>query len=248
MTGHANFILNRVDPDTAARLQPHLSLVHLRHAQVLVDTHQRVQKVYFPHSGIISNVVQLSNGGSIETGMIGNDGAFGAGQALDDRVSLNRVVIQVPGTASVIESGRLCELALALPELRALLMKYEQFFFAQVQQAVACNAVHNVEKRICKWLLRMHDLVGEDLPLTQEFLAEMMGVRRTSVTEIAGELQKQGLITYRRGHIHISDIDQMREHACECDDAIHSHYRKIFASEQPTSLSKDADYKQQHVT
>jgi CRP-like cAMP-binding protein len=248
MTGHANFILNRVDPDTAARLQPHLSFVHLRHAQVLVDTHQRVQKVYFPHSGIISNVVQLSSGGSIETGMIGNDGAFGAGQALDDKVSLNRVVIQVPGTASVIDSGRLCELALELPKLRALLMKYEQFFFAQVQQAVACNAVHNVEKRICKWLLRMHDLVGEDLPLTQEFLAEMMGVRRTSVTQVAGELQKRGLITYSRGHVHISDLDQVREHACECEDAIHSHYRKIFASEQSTSLSKDAQSKQQHVT
>jgi CRP-like cAMP-binding protein len=248
MTGHNNFILNRVEPEVAARLQPYLSLVHLRHGQVLVDTHQRVQKVYFPHTGIISNVVQLSNGGSIETGMIGNDGEFGAGQALDDKVSLNRVVIQVPGTASVIDPGRLCELALVLPELRALLMKYEQFFFAQVQQAVACNAVHNVEKRICKWLLRMHDLVGEDLPLTQEFLAEMMGVRRTSVTEVAGELQKQGLITYRRGHIHISDIERVREHACECDNAVQSHYRKIFASERPKSLSKDAEYKQQHVT
>jgi CRP-like cAMP-binding protein len=238
MTGHANFILDSVDPDTAARLQPHLSLVHLREAQVLVDTHQRVQKVYFPHTGIISNVVQLSDGGSIETGMIGNDGEFGAGQAFDDKVSLNRVVIQVPGMASVIDSSTLCELALALPALRALLMKYEQFFFAQVQQAVACNAVHSVEKRTCKWLLRMHDLVGNDLPLTQEFLAEMMGVRRTSVTEVAGELQKKGLITYRRGHIHMNDLDRVRGHACECDAAIHSHHRKIFASsEQPTSLS-----------
>jgi len=91
MTGHANFILDSVDPDTAARLQPHLSLVHLREAQVLVDTHQRVQKVYFPHTGIISNVVQLSDGGSIETGMIGNDGEFGAGQAFDDKVSLNQL-------------------------------------------------------------------------------------------------------------------------------------------------------------
>ena len=85
--------------------------------------------------------------------MIGNDGEFGAGQALDDKVSLNRVVIQVPGTASVMESSRLCELALALPGLRALLIKYELFFFAQVQQAVACNAAHNIEKRTCKWLL-----------------------------------------------------------------------------------------------
>jgi len=237
MAGHTNFILSRLEPNVAARLQPHLSVIYLRHGQVLADTHQHVQKVYFPHSGIISSVVELSDGGSIESGMIGNDGAFGAGQALDGRVSLNRVVIQVPGTASVIECGRLCELALALPVLRALLMKYEQFFFAQVQQAVACNAVHNVEKRTCKWLLRMHHLVGDDLPLTQEFLAEMMGVRRTSVTGVASDLQKQGMITYRRGHIHINDLERVREHACECDEAIHSHHRRIFETEQSTSLS-----------
>jgi len=237
MAGHTNFILNTIEPSVAARLQPHLALVHLRHGQVLADTHQRVQKVYFPHNGIISNVVQLSNGGSIETAMIGNDGAFGAGQALDGRISLNRVVVQVPGTASVIEAGRLCELALALPALRALLMKYEQFFSAQVQQAVACNAVHDVQNRTCKWLLRMHDLVGADLSLTQEFLAEMMGVRRTSVTAVAGDLQKQGMITYRRGHIHINDLERVRQHACECDDAIHSHHRRIFSSELPRSLS-----------
>jgi Crp-like helix-turn-helix protein len=171
--------------------------------------------------------------------MIGNDGAFGAGHALDGKTSLNRAVIQVAGTASAIESSRLCELALALPSLRALLMKYEQFFSAQVQQAVACNAVHSVEQRTCKWLLRMHDLVGEDLPLTQEFLAQMMGVRRTSVTEVAGGLQKQGMITYRRGNIHINDLEQVREHACECGDAIQSHYRRLFAPEQPMSLRRE---------
>src|SRR5215212_797321 len=202
MAGHNNFLLNRIDPSVAARLQPHLALVHLRHAQVLADTHQRVPKVYFPHDGIISNVVQLSNGGAIETAMIGRDGAFGAGQALDGKISLNRVIIQVPGTASAIESGRLCELAVALPPLRALLMKYEQFFSAQVQQAVACNAVHDVQNRTCKWLLRMHDFVGADLPLTQEFLAEMMGVRRTSVTAVAGFAEARHDQLQARTHPH----------------------------------------------
>src|SRR5207248_500758 len=82
----------------------------------------------------------------------------------------------------------------AVPDLRALLVKYEQFFLAQVQQTAACNAVHDIHARMCRWLLRMHDLVGTDLPLTQEFLAQMMGVRRTSVTEVAGELQRAGLV------------------------------------------------------
>jgi hypothetical protein len=109
------------------------------------------------------------------------------------------------------------------------LINYEQFFLSQVQQTAACNAVHNVQARICKWLLRMHDLVGVDLPLTQEFLAEMMGVRRTSVTAVAGELQRAGMITYHRGNIHIVDLEQIRLRACECDEDIRSHYRRIFA-------------------
>src|ERR1700712_306797 len=124
--------------------------------------------------------------------MIGNDGVFGAIQALDDKVSLNHVVIQVPGAASVISSDRLREVIDALPLMRGLLIKYEQFFLAQVQQTAACNALHNVQARTCKWLLRMHDLVGSDIPLTQEFFAQMMGVRRTSVTEVAGGHSKGG--------------------------------------------------------
>ena len=157
---------------------------------MLAETHQRVEKVYFPHSGIISCVVELVGGGAIETGMIGKDGAFGASQALDDKVSLNQVVVQVTGMASVITSDEIRKVADELPAFRGLLVKYEQFFLAQVQQTAACNAVHNVQARMCKWLLRMHDLVGVELPLTQEFLAQMMGVRRTSVTEVAGSLQR----------------------------------------------------------
>ena len=97
-----------------------------------------------------------------------------------------------------------------------LLIKYEEFLFSQVQQTAACNAVHSVQARTCKWPLRIHDLVGVDLPLTQEFLAQMMGVRRTSVTAVAGVLQKAGMITHSRGRIHIVDLRQIRDWACEC--------------------------------
>jgi CRP-like cAMP-binding protein len=113
-----------------------------------------------------------------------------------------------------------------------LLIKYEQFFLAQVQQTAACNAVHNVRSRTCKWLLRMHDLVGSKLPLTQEFLAQMMGVRRTSVTQVAKELQQSGMITYSRGRIRIVDLDLVRQSACECNEDIRSHYRRIFTSNE----------------
>ena len=231
-----NFLLNRLAADLLGRIAPHLSVVQLAHGEVLAETHQRVHKVYFPHSGIISCVDELIGGGAIETGMIGNDGAFGASQALDDKVSLNHVVIQIPGSASVIDSDRIREVADELPAFRGLLLKYEQFFLAQVQQTAACNAVHNVQQRTCKWLLRMHDLAGTDLPLTQEFLAQMMGVRRTSVTDVAGELQKAGMISYSRGRIHIRDLEQIRQWACECEPDIRSHYRRIFQSNEADVL------------
>jgi CRP-like cAMP-binding protein len=232
MPHRQNFLLSLLKPDVLALITPHLSVIDLDRQQVLAETHQRIETVYFPHSGIISCVVELVGGGAIETGMIGKDGTFGASQALDDKVSLNHVVVQLAGAASLMGSDRLREQADAIPAFRAVLSKYDQFFLSQVQQHVACNAVHSVQARTCKWLLRMHELAGADLPLTQEFLAQMMGVRRTSVTEVAGELQRAGMISYNRGHLHIDNVDQIRQWACECDGDIRSHYRRMFISNE----------------
>ena len=174
----------------------------MKFGQVLAESRGTVHKVYFPHGSIISSLVELTNGSAIETGMIGKDGLFGAAQALDHKLSLNKVMVQVPGVASVIEASRLKELAKKSSDLLSLLIKYEQFFLAQVQQTTACNAVHNVEQRTCRWLVRMYDLVGgQGLPLTQEFLAQMMGVQRTHVNGIAGQLQAEGpdLVSTRKG-------------------------------------------------
>ena len=225
----SNFLLGRLAQTSLARLAPHLSIIELAAGEVLAEPYQRIQRVYFPHSGILSCIVELADGSTIETGMIGNDGVFGASQALDDKVSLNLVAVQIAGRASVIGPDRLCMLAADLPDLKALLIRYEQFFLAQVQQTAACNAVHDIEARTCKWLSRMHDLVGPDLLLTQEFFARMMGVRRTSVTTVAGTLQAAGLISYSRGRLHIIDIEQIRKRACECDEAIRSNFRRMFA-------------------
>jgi hypothetical protein len=168
--------------------------------------------------------------------MIGRDGEFGAAQAMDDKVSLNKVLIQVPGRASVMDSDRLRRAGESLPDLRALLIKYELFFVAQVQQTAACNAVHDVHTRTCKWLLRMHQLAGADLPLTQEFLAQMMGVRRTSITEAAIALQKAGLISYVRGQVHIEDIGRVQSQACECHEAVEAHLRRFLVRRYPPLL------------
>jgi CRP-like cAMP-binding protein len=159
--------------------------------------------------------------------MIGNDGAFGVAQALDDKVSLNKVAVQVSGTASVIDAEHLRAAAERSKVFRTLLIGFELFMLAQVQQTAACNALHDVQTRMCRWLLRMHDLGGVDLPLTQEFLAQMLGVRRTSVTEVAVEMQKAGMISYGRGRLHIIDLLQVQMKACECHEDVQSHYAKI---------------------
>lgn len=232
MPHRKNFLLNRLSSDVLGRISSGLVVVPLAQGEVLAETHARIEKVYFPHTGVISCVVETIGGVAIETGMIGNDGVFGASQALDDKVSLNHVVMQVPGDVSIISSDLLREAADAIPTLRGMLVKYDQFFLAQVQQTAACNALHTVQARTCKWLLRMHDLAGPDLPLTQEFLAQMMGVRRTSVTEVAGELQKAGMITYSRGRIRLLDLDMISQRACECGSDVRSHYRRIFHSNE----------------
>lgn len=223
-----NGLLARLDKQAFSAVEPHLKVVRLNVGDVLAETHAHIQRVYFPHSGIISCVVELIGGGAIETGMIGKDGQFGAGPALDHKVSMNFVVMQVAADVSVVDSDKLRQAAQQTPALRDLVVRYEQFFLAQVQQTAACNAVHPVGSRACRWLLRMQRLVGNDLDLTQEFLAQMMGVQRAGVNAFAQELQKLEMISYSRGHIRILDLDRIRERACECDAAINSHYAEIF--------------------
>lgn len=229
--GHfSNDLLARLDEPTFAAIEPHLRIMQLETGYVLAETNARIERVYFPHGGIISCVVELIGGGAIESGMIGKDGQFGAGAALDHKVSLNFVIMQVAAHASVIDADKLRLAAQEIPNLRDMMMRYEQFFLAQVQQTAACNAAHSVSNRACKWMLRMQRLVGDDLNLTQEFLAQMMGVQRGGVNAIAQDLQKLEMITYSRGHIHILDLPRIQQRACECDSAINAHFEEIFGS------------------
>jgi CRP-like cAMP-binding protein len=230
MPHQKNELFARLSPADFQHVERHLRTVEFEQGFVLARTHEPIQNVYFPHSGIISCVVEAKNGDAIETGMIGKDGVFGAGQAYDHKISLNMAVMQVPGSASVMDSDKLREIGDAMPAFRTLLMDYDQFFLGQVQQSAACNALHHVEARMCRWLLRMHALVGPDLPLTQDFLAQMMGVRRTSVSGVAASLQKAGLISYVRGRMHIVDIEAVRRRSCECEEDVRSHHRVIFGN------------------
>jgi CRP-like cAMP-binding protein len=233
-----NNLLARASAVDLEDLGRKIKVVDLKHGQVLADTRQRVPHVYFPHSGILSAVVELESGWTIETGMVGKDGVFGAIQALDGKLSLNKVMVQVPGQASVVDAEHLKAVCLSSPEFLALLVNYENFFLGQVQQTTACNALHTVEQRMCKWLVRMYDLVGTDLPITQEFMAQMMGVQRTSVNGVATQLQSEGLISYRRGHVTIVNIDLVQRRACECQTTVREQYAHLFGNPEESSTKK----------
>jgi len=176
-------------------LRPHLETIELVQEDVLVGAGDRMTRVYFPHNGVISLVVSLASGGMVEVAMIGRDSIFGASAALDGNISLSDAIVQLPGTASTLEVGVLRTAAEQSIAFRTTLIRHEQALFAQAQQSSACNALHSAESRLARWLLRMHDLAGEDiLNLTQDFLAQMIGVQRNSVSAVAHTLQQAGII------------------------------------------------------
>jgi CRP-like cAMP-binding protein len=209
-------------------LQPHLRAVELVHGTVLFQAGDRMDRVYFPHSGIISLVVALSGGEGIEAAMIGRDGILGGAAAMDGLISLNKVVVQLAGNGQSLDVARLREIADKSRDLRTTLIRHEQVLFAQAQQSAACIAAHTVEARLSRWLLRSRDLSGSDeLLLTQEFLAQMIGVQRTSVSPAAHTLQNAGLIRYRRGRIEILNLEGLEDASCECNGAVKAQYDRL---------------------
>jgi CRP-like cAMP-binding protein len=232
-----NALLARIDGQAAEQIRPHMKSVPLRHGEVIAEAGRPVDRVYFPDSGVVSCMVVLDDGVAIETAMIGRDGQFGAGQVLDDLPCLNTVTIQAPGTALGIEAQPLRDAAEAVPSLRKLLMGYEHFIFSQAQQSVACNATHDIQARTCRWLLRMYDLAGSDLPITQQLVAQMMGVRRTSVAVTLSQMQKEGLVAVRRDSLQIINIDRVAAQACECHGAVARQYRTLFGSRAGATMA-----------
>ena len=222
-----NRLLASLSREAFDQLRPNLISIELKHGAVMTRPNERFERVYFPITGFISLVVELSDGSMIETGMVGRDGVLGGGAALDDRLLLTTSLVQVPGRAWAIGIEHVRQLASADEKFRSVLVRHEQVLLAQAQQSAACNASHTVEARMCRWLLRMRDLVGDDLPLTQDFMAQMMGVRRPSVSLVAGTLQQAGLIKYRRGHITIVDIERVQDSACECYETVRAHYEAM---------------------
>jgi CRP-like cAMP-binding protein len=225
---NSNALLTSLSGSDAAAVSPCLKRIGLTQKQVLFEAGDTIHSVYFPTSAVISLVIGLSTGEMIEAAMVGRDGVVGASSALDGKLSISRTIVQLPGEALVCNPEALKNAALQSQSLLSILIRHEQTVYAQAQQSTACMAAHNVQSRLCRWLLRARDLSRSDsLHFTQEFLAEMLGVRRTSVTAVALTLQQAGLIKYSRGNIQILNVEGLQDASCECHEAVKSHYSRL---------------------
>jgi CRP-like cAMP-binding protein len=230
-TPPSNHLLASLTKRDLAVLQPHVSVVDLAQSTVLFEMGQPIELIYFPHSGVVSLVVPLASGEMIETAMVGREGVVGGASVLDSNIALQKAVVQIAGVASVLNAKRLRSLAKDSAALRATLYMHEQLILVQALQSAACNATHEVEARLCRWLLRCRDVLGSDeLNLTQEYLAQMLGVRRGSVSGVARSLQRADLLHYVHGHIRIIDRDGLRDTACECYQTVKSHSDRLLGS------------------
>jgi CRP-like cAMP-binding protein len=227
----SNHFLNALQPEVIEALRPHIKRVKLQRHQLIVEVDETVAHVILPIDSIVSVIAVMGDGREIESRTIGCESGFGLLHALGSRVALERVVVQVTGDAYQIPVGKLAELSRQHPSLIGAIVAHAQATIVQATQSTACNALHSAEARLSRWLAMTQDrLSGDVVPLTQEHLAVMVGVQRTTVTALALDLQARGIINYRRGNIAILDREALLRGSCECYDIITRASAKILAS------------------
>lgn len=214
---------------TFDRLAPHLVALPLPHHTVLFRARDEVRRVYFIDQGMVSLIQGMKDGRTVEVGAIGTEGAVGSNAVFGVSDALLETMVQMPGRARAVAPEILAEEARRCHVLSSLLQGIVHIEVAQIAQTAACNRLHGLEQRCCRWLLTAHDNAGSDeFPLTQEFLAMMLGVRRPGVTVAARSLQQAGYIRYRRGLIEITDRKGLERASCECYAAIRAQSDELF--------------------
>lgn len=202
----------------------------LHQRDVLFDVERTLERVYFPTTAIVSLVMTLETGSMVEGAMVGRDGVIGGLAAIDDKLSLYKAIVQLGGKAMTCPPAAFKSAVLANPAILAKLAQHEQVQFAQAQQSAACNVSHNLEARLARWMMRARDLSqSNDLLFTQDFISDMLGVRRTTVSITAHQLQNAGLIKYSRGRVTILNPEGLREVACECYEAVKLNYDRLWS-------------------
>lgn len=212
-----NRILAALPDEEYERLRPRFDTVALEHGKIIYHPGDPIRHVYFPLDAIISIVVILENGATVEVGFVGSEGMAGFPVVLGTNTSFHQVMVQVAGSAVRMSADALRSECSQCTPLQAILLRYAMALHIFSNQSVACNRLHTIEERLCRWLLAMHDRAEEDeFELTQELIAAMLGAQRSGVTLAAGALQRAGLIGYRRGRITILDREGLEQTSCEC--------------------------------
>jgi CRP-like cAMP-binding protein len=219
-----NRLLTGLDAGDFARLEPNLKKVRLTLGTLLHPVGKPIEHVYFPLNGMVSMLTVMKSGEQIETAIIGSEGVVGGWVAIDGRNANIQSTVQIEGWAWQIPTRKFLDIYRTSEPFRSAMNWYQGIILFQAQQSAGCHAIHSIESRFCRWLLFSQDLLGSDqVPLTQEFLSHMLGVRRTSVSLCAHALQKSGLIKYTRGNIKILNREGLEDCACECYSVLREH-------------------------
>jgi CRP-like cAMP-binding protein len=229
-----NRLLAALDAEDLELVASKLAPVTLDKGVLLYDPGDMVDAIYFPDDCVISLMTLMESGAAIESAAIGREGALGLMSAVSPRQSLSRAIVQVPGRARRITAAHLHRAWEQSAQIRDLIDRHNEALFAHAIHSVACNALHSVEARFCRWLLSCDDRIdAPTVALTQEFLADMLGVQRTTVTVVARALQAGGLIRYRRGVVDIVDRVGLEAIACECYRAVRRNYQRLLPDPFP---------------
>src|ERR1043166_3668153 len=223
-----NRLLGSLPPDEYERLRPSLREVSLSLGEVVYEFGGQLDYVFFPTTSIVSLLYTIENGWSAEMGLTGNDGVVGIALFMGGGTMPNRAVVQSAGGALRMKAKVLQDEFALGGKFQELLLRYTQALITQISQTAVCNRLHSVEQQLSRWLLLSHDrLKGNELIMTQELIADMLGVRREGVTVAAGRLHDAGAISYVRGHITILDRQKLEEIVCECYQVVKEEFDRL---------------------
>lgn len=223
-----NRLLAALPKEEYERLLPNFELISLEFKQMLYVPNEPIEYIYFPENGVVSLITIMENGESIEVGTVGNEGMVGLPIFLGATTIPGEAFSQVPGSAMRMKAEVFRREVIPGSVIYGLLQRYTQALFNQISQSTACNRLHSIEERFCRWMLMTQDRVGSnEFTMTHEFLGQMLGVRRASVSVTAAVLQKAGIIQYSRGKMTITDSPQMENIACECYGIIKTEYDRL---------------------
>jgi len=212
-----NRLLATLSGETLALLEPEIKETSVAQGVVFLEPGDSIDRIYFPQSGMISLLIVGRDGEMVEVSTVGREGALGLHRGLGGRLSVTRATVQIPGRFSTIPAHAFERISVNSASLQEMITRYTEVLLAEAQQLAACNAIHDASSRLCRWLLQCADHINSlQLPLTQEFLAQMLGVRRTTVTLLAQEIQKRGAVKYSRGKMTILNRRMLEDGACEC--------------------------------